>query len=99
MDHCLAPVGAAEHLVPRPPLAEFGAALVERFHELLERRVAHMRRVVCPEARERLEHVGRRAHVAPLLEPRVPGGANAGESGPLLTTEPRRAPTSAARQA
>src|SRR6185437_242942 len=37
--------------------------------------------------RDRLEHVERRAYVAALLEPRVPGGAHAGELRDLLAAQ------------
>ena len=50
-------------------------------------------------AGDRLEHVERGAHVASLLEPRVPGGADAGELRDLLAAQAGRAPPSAARQA
>ena len=49
-------------------------------------------------ARDRLEHVERRAHVASLLEPRVPGGADAGELRDLLAAQAGRAAASAVRQ-
>ena len=45
---------------------------------------------------ERLEHLQRGAHVATLLEPRVPGGADAGELRDLLAAQARRAPAPAA---
>ena len=38
-----------------------------------------------------LEHVERRAHVAPLLEPRVPGGAHPGEQCDLFAPQARGA--------
>ena len=47
---------------------------------------------------ERLEHVERGAHVAALLEPRVPGGAHARELRDLLAPQARCAAPAAARQ-
>ena len=50
-------------------------------------------------AGERLEHLQRGADVAALLEPRVPGGAHAGEVGDLLAAQPGRAAAAAAGEA
>src|SRR5262249_2626383 len=43
-------------------------------------------------ARQRLEHVQGGAHIASLLEPRVPGGTHPRELRNLLTAQTRRAP-------
>jgi hypothetical protein len=46
-------------------------------------------------ARECVEHLRRRLDVAPLLEPRVPREAHAGELGELLAPQARRAAAAA----
>jgi hypothetical protein len=48
---------------------------------------------------EGLEHLQRRAHLAGLLEPRLPGGADPGELRDLLAAQAGRSPAPAARQA
>ena len=47
---------------------------------------------------DRLEHVHRGAHVAALLEPRVPGGAHTRQRSDLLAAQARRAAATAARE-
>jgi hypothetical protein len=61
--------------------------------------VAALGGVQAQRARERLEHIQRRAHVAALLEPRVPRRPDPGERRDLLAPQPGRAAPAAAGQA
>ena len=87
-----APQGRRDALTRRPARGRLLAAAEEDEVRPLGRRQPQS-------ARDPLEHVERRAHVAPLLEPRVPSRAHAGQLSDLLAPQAGGAAPSSVREA